>query len=347
MGRARRKIELTGEEVITLNMWARSGKTEQRVVRRAKTVLLAAEGLPWKEICRQTGLGINNSLKWRRRFLERRLAGLKDRPRKGRPARVTPDEKVSVMALACTKPLDGSNGWSLGKLAEASGLSRATIHRILSEGELKPHKIERWCGRSPDPEFQEKQASILGLYLDPPDNALVLAVDEKSQIQALDRTQPVLPMKPGKPRRQTNTYTRHGTTCLLASLAVHEGTVEGRCVDRHTHQEFLAFLKHIYRKHSRKHLHVILDNFSSHKHSAVRNWAEKRRRLTLHFTPTYASWLNQVEIWFSIFSRDVLRGGVWHSKNELVQQIMAYIRHYNQRRAKPFKWTYTGKPLTV
>jgi len=347
MGRPRTKIELTEEEFSTLTMWVRAGKTEQRLVQRARTILLASQGLPWKEICRQTGLSLNNGLKWQRRFLESRLEGLKDRPRGGRPPEITPEQKVSVTALACTRPPDGSNRWSVGKLAEATKLSRATVHRILTEGELKPPKVEQWCGRSPDPEFETKQAAILGLYLDPPDNALVLAVDEKSQIQALDRTQPLLPMKPGKPRRQTNTYTRHGTTCLLASLAVHEGTVEGRCVDRHTHQEFLAFLKYLYRKHPRRHLHVILDNFSSHKHKAVRDWAEKRRGLSLYFTPTYASWLNQVEIWFSIFSRDVLKGGVWHSKNELVQQIMSYIRHYNEHKAKPFKWTYTGKPLAA
>jgi len=150
-------------------------------------------------------------------------------------------------------------------------------------------------------------------------------------------------MKPGKPRRQTATYTRHGTTCFLASLSVHEGSVDSRCVDRHTHKEFLALLKHLYRKHP----HIILDNFSAHKHHAVKEWASKRRRLTFHFTPTYASWLNQVEIWFNIFTKDVIKGGVWRSKQELVGQIMGYIKHYNENRAAPFRWTYTGKPLVA
>ena len=212
---------------------------------------------------------------------------------------------------------------------------------------MKPHKIDYWCGKSPDPEFEQKQAAILGLYLSPPENALVISVDEKLQIQALDRTQPMLPLKPENPKRFTRTYTRHGTTCLLAALLVHQGEVEARCVDRHTHEEFLNFLKHLYRKYPGKKLHVIIDNYSAHKHSKVMEWAAKRQRVTLYFTPTYASWLNQIEIWFGIFTREVVRGGIWRSKQQLVQQIMRYIKLYNKERAQPFKWTYTGKPLVA
>lgn len=347
MGRPKTRLNLTEEELCTLKMWVNAAKTEQRLVKRATLILLLNEGLPWKEVCRRSGISIQNGLKWQKRFLQDRLEGLKDKPRRGRPAVISPRKRVSVTALACTKPDDGSARWSKRKLAEATGLSPATVQRILSEGHLKPHKTHYWCGKSPDPEFEEKQAAILGLYLNPPDNALVLAVDEKSQIQALDRTQPELPMKSGHPRRQTATYMRHGTTCLLAALAVHEGNIDGRCVEKHTHAEFLSYLKHLYRKHPRKQLHVILDNFSAHKHKAVKHWASKRKRLTLHFTPTYASWLNQVEIWFSIFSRDVLKDAVWHSKKELVDQIMRYIRMYNEHRARPFQWTYTGKPLAA
>ena len=167
---------------------------------------------------------------------------------------------------------------------------------ILNEGKIKPHKVKYWCGRSNDPEFEEKQAQIVGLYLNPPENALVLAVDEKSQIQALDRTQPMLPMKEGYEKRPTSTYKRHGTTCLLAALVVHKGKVEGRCIDSQNHKEFLAFIKHLYRKYPRKELHIIVDNLSAHKHKEVMGWVEKRRRLHLHFTPTYSSWLNQIEI---------------------------------------------------
>jgi len=251
------------------------------------------------------------------------------------------------MALACAKPQDGSNAWTIRKLSRSVGIGSTSVHRILNEGQLKPHKVEYWCGKSPDPEFEEKQAAILGLYLDPPDNALVLSVDEKTGIQALDRTQPMLPLSPGRPRRQTATYTRHGTTCLLAALAVHEGEVAGRCVDRNTHQEFLGFLKYLYRKYPGKHLHVIMDNLATHKHREVTAWAAKRRRLTIHFTPTYASWLNQVEIWFNIFSREVIRGGIWRSKKQLVTQILYYIKKYTEERAHPFKWTYTVKPLVA
>jgi len=179
----------------------------------------------------------------------------------------------------------------------------------------------------------------------PPSNALVLCVDEKSQIQALDRTQPELPLRAGNARRLTATDKRHGTTCLLAALSVHTGEVSGRCIDKNDHTAFLSFLKSLYRQHPRKELHVILDSLSVHKHHQVQEWVRRRRRLTLHFTPTYASWLNQVEIWFHILSKEVIRGGVWRSKQELVQQIMRYIKEYTQHRAHPFRWTYAGKPL--
>ena len=347
MGRKMRKIELTAEEQATLRMRLRAGKTEQRAVQRAKVILMSTEDTSLKEISRKTGLSIYNCMKWRQRFFKSRLKGLKDKQRSGRPQKLTPQQRVSVVVLACTLPPDGINRWSIRKLAEATGFGSTTVHRILNEGKIKPYKIKHWCGKSTDPEFEEKQAAILGLYLDPPDNALVLAVDEKSQIQALDRTQPMLPLRQGDAKRMTATYKRHGTTCLLAAFSVHEGSIDGRCVNQHTHKEFLAFLKHLYRKYPRKQLHVIMDNFSAHKHKKVKEWASHRRRLTLHFTPTYASWLNQVEIWFSIFSRDVIKGGIWHSKQELVKQIMYYIKKYNEKMANPFTWTYTGKPLVA
>jgi putative transposase len=345
--RASISIGLTPEEEQTLRMWTRSGTAEQRMAQRAKVILLSAQRLPLPEISQKSGLSVQNCTRWRQRFVKQRLAGLRDLPRSGRPAQIPPEKRLEVQRLACEKREDGSNAWSVRELAKKAGVSSTTVHRILNEADLKPHKVEQWCGKSPDPEFESKQATILGLYLDPPENALVLAVDEKSQIQALDRTQPELPMRPGNPRRQTATYTRNGTTCLLAALAVHEGTIDARCVDRNTHLEFLAFLKHLYRQHPGKHLHVIVDNLSVHKHREVQEWVSRRRRLTLHFTPTYASWLNQVEIWFNIFTRDVIKGGIWRSKKELVAQIMHYIRNYNQDRAKPFKWTYTGKPLAA
>lgn len=341
------KFELTAEQESTLKMWVGSHRTEQRYSRRAQVILLSADDLTLEQISQRSGLNRTNCLKWRKRFLEEGLNGLKDRPRKGRPRTITPWQRAQVIRLACEKPFTGANAWSRRELARVTGLGSTTVHRILDEASLKPHKIHHWCGKSPDPEFEPKQAVILGLYIDPPDNALVISVDEKSQIQALDRTQPELPLKSGNPKRQTATYTRHGTTCLLAALAVHHGTVTGKCVDRNNRHELLAFLKKLYRDNPRKHLHIIADNLPLHKHPDVMDWVSRRRRLTLHFTPTYASWLNQIEIWFNIFTRDVIKGGVWHSKKDLVDQIMFYIRRYNRDRAHPFSWTYTGKVLVA
>lgn len=347
MERTKIDIRLMEEEATTLKLWTAAGTTEQRMAQRARVILLSAEGCSLERVSAGSGLSQQNCSKWRKRFLRERLEGLRDAPRSGRPRRIRPEEKVRVMALACQRPPDGSTRWTTRRLAKAVGLGKSTVHRILNEGELKPHKVTYWCGKSPDPEFEEKQAVILGLYLDPPANALVLSVDEKSQIQALDRTQPELPLRPGNPRRLTNTYKRHGTTSLLAALVVHEGEITGRCVDSHDHASFLRFLKHLYRKYPHKHLHVIADNLSAHKHSEVTEWVNRRRRLSLHFTPTYASWLNQIEIWFSIFTRDVVKGGVWHSKQELIHRILYYINKYNEQRAHPFQWTYTGKLLAA
>jgi transposase len=338
-------VTLTPQEEETLLMWTAAGKTEQRMALRSRVILGFSQGKPLSQVSQELHLSKEACQKWRRRFQRQRLDGLKDVHRTGRHLSIPTETRARVISLACSTPSDGTSHWSMRRLAQATGLGTTTVHRILNQGRLKPNKVEYWCGKSQDPEFESKQAAILGLYLNPPENALVLSVDEKSQIQALDRTQPNLPMKPGMPRRQTADYKRHGTTSLLAALAVHQGVVEGRCIERHTHVEFLAFLKALYRKHPGVHLHIILDNLSAHKTKEVMAWVSRRRRLTLYFTPTHASWLNQIEIWFGIFSRDVLKGGVWHSKKELIEQILLYIRMYNQDRAHPFTWTYTGKVM--
>ncbi len=347
MARKSVKFELTAEQETTLKMWVGSHRTQQRYARRAHVILLSAQGLTLEEISAGSGLNRTNCLKWRKRFVTEGLDGLRDKQRKGRPPSITPWQRAQVVRLACERLFTGANAWSRRELARVTGLGSTTVHRILEGGSLKPHKVHHWCGKSPDPEFEPEQTAIIGLYLDPPENALVLSVDEKSQIQALDRTQPELPLRPGNPKRHTATYTRHGTTCLLAALSVHEGTVQGRCVESNNRQAFLAFLKSLYRSHPHKHLHVIVDNLPLHKHPDVMDWVARRRRLILHFTPTYASWLNQIEIWFHIFSRDVVRGGIWRSKQELVDQIMFYIKRYNRDRAHPFTWTYTGKVLVA
>src|SRR5664280_843847 len=244
-----RRIELTAEEEQTLRMWTRAGTTEQRLARRARVILCCAQGLPIREVGERCGISQISVFKWKRRFLEKRLDGLTDEQRPGRPARISGAQRLAVVDLATSTPREGKTSWSVKDLAQASGLSSTTVHRILSAGKLRPHKTEYWCGRSPDPEFEAKQAAILGLYLDPPQNALVLSVDEKSQIQALDRTQAQLPMRSGEPRRLTATYKRNGTTCLLAALCVHDGEVTARCRDKNDHVSFLAFLKALYRKY--------------------------------------------------------------------------------------------------
>jgi transposase len=347
MGAIAKRIELTNEEAAELKRLAGAGTTEQRLAVRARIVMAAAQGQSLQEIARQTGLSVNSCLKWRKRFVESRLGGLTDKGGRGRRRTIGQERRLEVMALACGVPGDGSRHWSVRKLAEATGLSVGTIHGILNAGEIKPRKVHYGCGKSPDPEFAAKQAAIIGLYMEPPLNALVLCVDEKSQIQALDRTQPLLPLRPDFPKRLTATYKRHGTTCLLAALAVHEGAVKGRCADSTNHVNFLNFLKALYRSNPGRELHIIVDNLSAHKHHEVQEWVKKRRRLSLHFTPTYASWLNQIEIWFNIFTKNVIKGGIWPSKQALVKQIMQYIRSYNQSSAHPFRWTYEGILLSA
>ncbi|MFN9392762.1 MAG: IS630 family transposase [Flavobacteriales bacterium] len=189
--------------------------------------------------------------------------------------------------------------------------------------------------------------NIIGLYMNPPENALDLSVDEKTQIQALDRSQPELPLRSGSPKRLTATYKGNGTVALMAALAVHTGEITAKTVERNNAENFLAFLKSLHRNNPGKELHVVLDNLAIHKHSSVKSWAEKTKRIHLHYTPTCSSWLNQIEIWFNIMSKDVLKGGVWKTKQQLIDQLMLYIKTYNSERAKPFKWTYTGKPLVA
>jgi len=341
------KIVLSEEEAAELRLWAGGRKIERRLAQRAEVILAGAGGRSVAQAAAASGLSPQACSKWRVRFEARRLDGLRDRPRAGRPRTIAPATRLRVISRATETPPGGRTRWTQRQLAAVVGISAASVNRVLKGGDLKPHKTDYWCGRSPDPEFAAKEAAILGLYLEPPSGALVLSIDEKSQIQALDRTQPELPLRPGRPRRLTATYKRHGTTCLLAALSIATGTVEARCLDRSTHKEFLAFLKHLYRKHPRRELHIILDNLSVHRHHDVLDWAARRRRLQLHFTPTYASWLNQIEIWFRILTKAVIKDGVWRAKAQLVAQIMAYIADYNATRAHPFKWTYTGQPLAA
>jgi transposase len=346
---ARKPIELEindeqREELVTMQ---RSLKLERRYVDRAKVILLSANGETIDSIMKQVSLSRRAVNKWRQRFKKNGLDGLKDAPRSGKKPFITPEQKALVIQKACSKPEGGYTNWSQSRIAKEVGISQSKVYQILKEADLKPHKIEYWCGKSTDPEFESKMINIIGLYMDPPENAIVLCIDEKTQIQALDRTQPELPLRAGNAKRQTTTYKRNGTVSLIAALAVHTGEVTAKTVQSNNSENFLKFLKNIDRKYRNKKIHVIVNNLSVHKHKDVKEWVAGKRKITLHFTPTYSSWLNQVEIWFNILTKDVIKGGIWKSSGQLADQLMEYVKTYNKTRAKPFEWTYTGKPLKI
>lgn len=345
MGRKALRIKFKKGQKKELLRIVKSHKSEQRMVLRAKVILCAGEAKKKEEISKETGLSPQNITKWRQRFLEKGIEGLKDAGGRGRKPEILPEQQSKVVSLACTKPSNGKTRRSQKEIASEVGISQSSVHNILASTDLKPHKTEYWCGKSPDPEFEEKQAQIIGLYMNPPENALVLSIDEKTQMQALSRTQPELPVRPGKNRKLTSTYSRNGTACLLAALHVHKGNIDGKCVEKNNHENFLEFLKELYTRYGEKKLYIIADNLAVHKHKKVNEWLKKHKNIQICFTPTYSSWLNQIEMWFSIFSRDVLKDGVWDSKEELIECIMKYIKYYNEKKAKVFKWTYQGKVL--
>lgn len=347
MARIGIKVTLTEDEKKELVIMSRSTTLEYRYVFRAKIIILLSEGKTLSEVEKVLSTSRATVVKWKKRFLKNSIKGLRDKKRPGRSLIISSEIRTKVIKLAASKPEKGYTNWSQRRIAKETGISQSKVCKILKEADLKPHKIEYWCGKSTDPEFDTKLIDIVGLYLSPPKNALVLCVDEKTQIQALDRTQPVLPLRTGKPKRLTTTYKRHGTVSLIAALSVHEGDITAKTINKNNSESFLKFLKSLYRKYPRREMHIILDNLSMHKSKLIKEWIEKRRRLTLHFTPTYSSWLNQIEIWFGILTKDVLKGGVWRSKQQLVKQLIEYIKTYNNERAKPFSWTYTGKPLTI
>lgn len=345
MARKGHPIKLSESEKQALLTMSHSHKLERRYVERAEIILHSSEGLTLDKIVALTGKSRPVVNKWRKRFRQQRMAGLQDAPRSGKPRTITAAQKAMVIEKACTKPEGGYTNWSQGRIAKEVGISQAKVHQILKKADLKPHKTDYWCGQSKDPEFEQKMVNIIGLYMAPPENALVICVDEKTQIQALDRTQAELPPRPGKPKKQTATYKRNGTVSLLAALAVHTGEITAKTVASNNADNFLKFLKGLDRKYRHKKLHIIVDNLSIHKHKDVKKWLEGKRKISLHFTPTYSSWLNQVEIWFNILTKDVVKGGIWQSSKQLADQLMEYVKTYNQTRAKPFQWTYTGDPL--
>lgn len=347
MARIAQPFNATAEQQQELLVMSRSLKIEKRYSQRARIILLSLEGKNIEAIIEATSMSRPVVNKWRQRFRRQGMEGLKDAPRSGKPSVITAKQKAMVVHKACEKPPGGYTNWSQERIAQQVGISQSKVHQILKQADLKPHKTEYWCGKSPDPEFESKMVNIVGLYMNPPENAIVLCVDEKTQIQALDRTQPVLPLKEKAPKRLTATYKRNGTIALIAALAVHSGEITARTMKSNNADNFLSFLKKLDRAYRHKSLHIIVDNLAVHKNQKVKDWLNRKRKIKLHFTPTYSSWLNQVEIWFNMLSKDVLRGGVWKSVEQLSSQMLEYIDTYNQTRAKPFAWTYTGNTLTI
>lgn len=329
-----------------LEAMVNSGRTQQRIALRAAIVLGAAAGESNNALAKRLGVSRPTVLLWRQRFAQSGIQGLlKDEPRRGGGLRPVGSRKVDAIVTATlqTVPRDATH-WSTRAMAKAQHVSQSTVVRIWQAHGLQPHRVKTFK-LSRDPAFVEKLRDVVGLYLNPPDKALVLCVDEKSQVQALDRTQPALPMMSGRPTTRTHDYVRHGTTTLFAALNVLDGTVIGSCKPAHKHGDFLSFLQEIDRATPRRReLHLILDNYGTHKHPVVRAWLEEHPRFHLHFVPTSSSWLNLVERWFAEITRKRIRRGTFRSVRSLVRAIHDYIRH-NNHDPKPFIWTASAASI--
>ena len=343
-GRPKQAIVLQEEEHLQLKSMAQSRSLPHSWVMRAKLVLLAAEGVPNKRIAEKLDLSPQSVCKWRRRYLENGPAGLHDELRPGRPRSIS-DEKIAALLRKTlqTQPKNGTH-WSIRPMANQTRLSRATVHRIWRAFGIQPHR-QRHFKLSNDPFFVEKVRDIVGLYLNPPDKAVVLCVDEKSQIQALDRTQPILPMGLGYVEGVTHDDKRHGTTTLFAALDIATGKVQSECKRRHRHQEYLSFLKRV-DEHVPRGLdvHLVVDNYATHKHLKVKRWLSAHPRWHVHYTPTYSSWLNQVEIWFHLITQKAIRRGTFKSVKDLTIKIDQFVQHYNAH-SRPFNWTASADSI--
>ena len=344
MGKAAAAIDLTDSERRELESLASRRRTAQGLARRARIVLLAAEGAENKDISLRVGAAPNTVGKWRRRFAELRMDGLVDEPRPGAPRQIGDDEIAETIRLTLeTTPREATH-WSLRSMAAAVGHAPSTIHRIWKAFNLQPHRTETFK-LSTDPRFVEKTRDIVGLYLSPPERAVVLCVDEKSQIQALDRTQPLLPLRPGQVERRTHDYTRHGTLSLFAALNAATGAVIGKCFARHRAREFRAFLNVIEASvPGDLDVHIVMDNVSTHKTQAIRNWFAKRPRWHIHYTPTSASWISLVERFFANLTDKQIRRGAHRSTAELEAAIVSYIDAVNAK-PKPFVWTKSADDI--
>jgi transposase len=332
-----RPIGVTEADRLELERLQRASSTRAGLSRRARAVLLMAQGRSGVEIAERIGYTVIQVSRIRRRFAEEGLAGLYDRPKSGRPPTVTARKRAQIVALTLKPPGGGRTHWTSRDLARKTGVSHTTVHRLWQAHALKPHRVSTFKFTT-DPQAEEKIHDVVGLYLNPPTNAVVLSLDEKTQIQALSRTQPLLPLRPGLPARQTHDYRRNGLTSLYAALEVATGAVLGECRPRHTGADFLAFLKRLTRAYRGQALHVILDNSSTHGTPAVQAWLARHPQIHFHFTPKGASWLNLVEAWFSILTRKSVRRGSFETVRALIRHIERYLAEWNAH-PTPFVWT--------
>jgi hypothetical protein len=336
------QLSVSDEDRATLEYWTRCSTIRAGHAERARVVLAIADGAGTSQAARLVGVSRPTVIKWRDRFLAHGLAGLDDHARSGRPKRID-DAQIIAATLEAPPASLAVTHWSTRLLGRQLGISDSTVARA-----WRAYRVQPWRSGtfkfSTDPELEGKVRDIVGLYLDPPANAIVLCLDEKSQIQALNRTQPILPLRPGLPEKATHDYKRNGTTTLFAALEVATGQVLDRCYERHGKAEFLDFLKQVAKSYPRRKLHVVLDNYHTHKHDDINQWLAKNPRITLHFTPTSGSWLNLVEVFFGIITRQAIRRGSFDNVKELVTAIRAFIDAYNAR-CHPFIWTKTADQI--
>jgi len=335
------RLVLTSEQRTDLETRARSRRGRADAARRARVILLLADGGSSASITAKTGCSSRTIALWKRRFEDDGIAGLAARHRGSKPTVLTPALQARILAWTRRAPPHGVTHWSTRSLGRKLGVQHTIVARAWRDAGLQPHRLERYM-RSTDPDFETKAAVVIGLYLDPPQHAVVLCIDEKTAIQALDREDPVLPLSPGRAERHGFEYYRHGTLSLYAALDVATGRVAGMPAARHSSADFLAFMTRLAADYGpRRELHVILDNLSAHKTKAVEAWLAAHRHVRFHFTPTYSSWLNQVELWFAKIERDLIARGIFTSVSDLRKKLVQYIKLHNKT-AQPFQWTYSN-----
>jgi transposase len=334
------ELALALEERAELERMAHSRTLAAGLVQRARVILAIADGEPYAVLGARLEVSTTTLTRWRKRFEQYRLQGLADAPRSGRGDRITPELEAKILALTQQPPPKPATHWTTRTLATRLKITHMTVQRVWKRAGLQPHRLERYVA-SPDPDFEQKAADIIGLYLKPPEHAAVFCVDEKTAIQALDRREPVLPLSPGRAERHGFEYVRHGALSLYAALNVGTGAVEGMTAARHTSAEFLAFLDRVVATQPRRReIHLIMDNFAAHKTKAVQTWLADHPRVHLHYTPTYSSWLNQVELWFAKIERECIARGIFTSTADLRRKLMQYVRAHNKH-CHPFVWKYS------